>query len=406
MLRVRISGIDGDPIDDGMVAVFFAPHSFTGEETVEFFCHGGKYVTTALLGELYRLGIRPAGPGEFTRRAFLNGKLGLSAAEGIADIIDAESREQLILAINQADGGLGREFEKLYDRLKSLVAEMYVRIDYPDADLPEDFTVNLDSLTSDVERLMRGYKTGRAIRDGVLTVICGTPNAGKSSLMNRLLGEERAIVTDIAGTTRDTIEERLTLGGVTLRLCDTAGLHATDDAVEKLGVERATARLGEAGLRLAVFDTSRSPSDDDAKLLDTLGESSSPTIVLFNKSDVEAFADEYRRLCGEKLGGATIIDVSAKTGDGIDALEAEIRRIFGADDVGTSLIVSNARQYAALTRTAEALSDARSALDVGQPDDIVGMLLEAAMSALAECDGREVSGDVVSEIFSRFCVGK
>lgn len=407
IVHVRINDADGKPLDDGMAAVFRAPRSFTGEDTVELSCHGGIFVVSAVLGELYRLGIRPAEAGEFTRRAFLSGKLGLSAAEGIADIIDADSREQLALAVTQADGGLGREFSRLYDAISALVAEMYVRIDYPDVDLPEDFVPNLNGLAADLGKLEAGYKTGRAVRDGVVSVICGAPNAGKSSLMNLLLGEERAIVTDIAGTTRDTIEERLTLGGITLRLCDTAGLRDTSDTVEKIGVERALSRLGDAGLRIAVFDTSRMPDADDESVLCALEASKeAPTAAVLNKCDVGTYADEYLRILENRLPDARIIRMSAKTGMGRDELEAAVGEMFGADDVAGGLIISNARQYAAVKRASDALSEAKSALEWGQPDDIVGMLLESVMSAIGECDGRAVSQDIVDNIFSRFCVGK
>jgi len=404
---VRINDADGKPLDDGMAAVFRAPRSFTGEDTVELSCHGGTFVVSAVLGELYRLGIRPAEAGEFTRRAFLSGKLGLSAAEGIADIIDADSREQLMLAVTQADGGLGREFSRLYDAVSALVSEMYVRIDYPDVDLPEDFVPNLNGLAADLGKLEAGYKTGRAVRDGVVSVICGAPNAGKSSLMNLLLGEERAIVTDIAGTTRDTIEERLTLGGITLRLCDTAGLRETSDTVEKIGVERALSRLGDAGLRIAVFDTSRMPDADDESLLSALESSKDvPTAAVLNKCDIGTYSAEYLGILEKRLPDARIIRMSAKTGMGRDELEAAVSEMFGADDVAGGLIISNARQYAAVKRAADALNEAKYALESGQPDDIVGMLLEGVMSAIGECDGRAVSQDIVDNIFSRFCVGK
>jgi len=407
IVHVRINDVEGRPLDDGMAAVFRAPRSFTGEDTVELSCHGGTFVVSAVLGELYRLGIRPAEAGEFTRRAFLSGKLGLSAAEGIADIIDADSREQLMLAVTQADGGLGREFSRLYDAVSALVSEMYVRIDYPDVDLPEDFVPNLNGLAADLGKLEAGYKTGRAVRDGVVSVICGAPNAGKSSLMNLLLGEERAIVTDIAGTTRDTIEERLTLGGITLRLCDTAGLRETSDTVEKIGVERALSRLGDAGLRIAVFDTSRMPDADDESLLSALESSKDvPTAAVLNKCDIGTYSAEYLGILEKRLPDARIIRMSAKTGMGRDELEAAVSEMFGADDVAGGLIISNARQYAAVKRAADALNEAKYALESGQPDDIVGMLLEGVMSAIGECDGRAVSQDIVDNIFSRFCVGK
>ena len=397
--RAVFRAADGRPLDDGMVSVFRAPHSFTGEDTVELNCHGGLFVVTAVLGELYALGIRPAGAGEFTCRAFLNGRLGLSAAEAIADIIDAENREQLSLAVTQASGGLGREFDRIYRLLQSLVAEMYVRIDYPDADLPAGFVPSLDEAAAALEKLQRGYRTGRAIRDGVNAVICGAPNVGKSSLWNCLLGEERAIVTDIAGTTRDALSERLTLGGVTLRLWDTAGLRDTDDPVERIGVDLARRRLEDAELILAVFDASRPPDAADAEALDALAKGI-PAAALLNKSDLGGgFAYPIP-------ANVPAVRFSALTGEGRQELERTVSSLFGTADVSGALLLSNARQYAAVRRASGALRDAQEALCEGQPDDIVGSLLEESMAALGECDGRAVSQSVVDEIFSRFCVGK
>lgn len=403
IVHTRIRTLDGRPLDDGMAAVFRAPRSFTGEDTVELSCHGGTYVVSAVLGELLRAGCRPAGRGEFTRRAFLNGKLGLSAAEAIADVIDAENEGQLTLAVENAAGSLSGKLDSLYQSLKTLVSEMLVRIDYEDVDLPPEFVPDLRAVVAQLETLADGYAAGRAVRQGVPTVIAGAPNVGKSSLLNRILGEDRAIVTDIAGTTRDTLTEKVSYGGATLLLTDTAGLRESGDAVETLGVARTRDAVAGAGLVLAVYDLSRPLTPEESAVTELLKETAVPVVAVLNKCDGAADGGEHAASLPEKW---PVVTLSAKTGEGMDALESAVAALLGTGAAAETLLIANARQYAAVTAALDVLREAEDAIAGGMPDDVVSVLLEEAMTCLGRCDGRDVSQDVVDEIFARFCVGK
>lgn len=399
---------DGEPLDDGMATVFRAPHSFTGEDTVEISCHGGILVTQKVLEAVFSAGAAPAGPGEFTKRAFLNGKLGLSQAEAIIDLIDAESTEKLRLAGAQARGSLSRACGEIYETLRAAVSSTYAYIDFPDEDLTDLSVPELTSAVEDVcerlRRLLSTYTHGKAVNEGIRCAIVGKPNTGKSSLLNALLGRDRAIVTEIAGTTRDVIEETVVLGRVMLRLADTAGIHGTEDTVEKLGVERSVAALEQAELVLAVFDASKPFDGDDLSLAEKLKACTCPVLALANKSDLEAVSDPA------SLGVpfAKILRISAKEGVGTDAVRETVEALFcaGKIDYDTEAVISNARQYAAAK---DALSHARRALEAlssGYTQDIAGMDLELALSSLGELDGRAVTGDIVDTIFHNFCVGK
>lgn len=397
---------NNEVIDDGLAAVFHAPNSFTGEDTVEISCHGGILLTQKVLESTFLCGATPATAGEFTKRAFINGKLGLSQAEAIIDLIDAESDEKLRLASAQSQGILGKKIKLLSEKLISFISSIYVYADYPDEDLSdvtrEDALKDLIEISREIEALEKTYKTGKAISQGVNTVIFGKPNTGKSSLLNRLMGEERAIVTDIAGTTRDTIEETVVLGKVILRLCDTAGLRdITDNAVEQIGVVRTLQKLNDAELVLAVFDGSDAPDEDDMKVISKLDPEN--TIIIINKSDLIQKTDT-----SIFSGFKNIITLSAFTGEGIETLVACIEEMFisGGIDYKNSAVISNARQHASLCIAREHIQNAIAALQGGYTPDIAGIDLELAVSAINELDGRSVSEEIVSNIFSRFCVGK
>ena len=288
---------DGAAVDDGIAVVFRAPHSYTGENVVEISVHGGILLTETVLAAVFSAGAEPAGPGEFTKRAFLNGKIDLNGAEAVADVIDAVSRDGIILARSNINGTLSRKISKIASNITDLLADAYVTSDYPDEDLSDisddDFISRASGIKNDVRSLLSSYSSGRAVTEGIKTAIVGTPNSGKSSLLNSLCGKDRAIVTDIPGTTRDTIEETVVAGRAVLRLADTAGIRETDDTVEKIGVERAKLAASDAELILCVVDGSRPLADDDLVMLDWLGKlsagSDKKVVAVVNKKDLNSF---------------------------------------------------------------------------------------------------------------------
>lgn len=397
-----------DQIDDGIATVFRAPASFTGEDTVEISCHGGILVTQKVLSAILTSGARAAEPGEFTRRAFINGKLSLTEAEALGDLLEAQTGEQISLARSGMRGALTDASRKIYDPLCEVLAAIFAKIDYPDEDLAdighdEMLTVAKDARDA-LLALARTYSTGHAIAEGVPTAIVGRTNAGKSSLYNRILGREAAIVTDIEGTTRDVLTERVAVGRVTLRLSDTAGLRLSDDAVEKIGIERAKKEAESAELILAVFDGSRAPDGYDGELCEYLSALPAAKIAVINKSDLGK-TDAYRAL-GE--GFDRCVHLSAESGDGFDSLVDAVEELYidRSLDTSSDAIVSNARQNAALISAAEALGRAIEAMEGELPLEICCAETEAALGALGELDGRTVSEEIVSRIFSHFCVGK
>lgn len=396
-------------VDDGMAVCFHAPRSFTGEDTVEISCHGGILVTGQVLSAVLCAGARQAEAGEFTRRAFINGKLNLTVAESLGNLLEAKTQGQLMLSRNGMSGVLSGELRELYDSLCEIVTSVYAKIDFPDEDLAElgtaEILQRLTCLRNRISALCATYGTGHAICEGIRTVICGRTNAGKSSLYNQLVGRQAAIVTDIAGTTRDLLEETVTVGHVMLRLCDTAGLRESDDPVERIGISRAREQLAQAECILAVFDRSVPLIEEDLSLLAQLRQSSTPVLILLNKCDLDTAWDT------DVLHGfreENILSISATNKVGIDPLRQRIEALFldGTLDLRSDAIITNARQYAALSRAATHLADALSAAQAFFSEDVSCIDLELAMSALAEVDGRAVTEDIVSQIFSHFCVGK
>lgn len=401
----------GTIIDDGIAAIYRAPHSYTGEDTVEITCHGGILLTEQVLAAILSAGARPAEAGEFTKRAFVAGKLSLTEAEAVIHLIDADSEEQLRLARSHTKGVLTRALDGFYQRLLTLVSTAYVYADYPDEDLTDltqpDMMAELNELITDMTALSATWRAGHAICDGISTVLAGRPNTGKSSILNRLLGRERAIVSNIAGTTRDTIEEKVQVGKVTLRLTDTAGLRKSDDPIEQIGVERSFAALRDAELILAVIDGTTPLTEEDRELLQKLSEYSVPKIALLNKSDLRDDASPVIDQLNP-FSFFAVCPVSAKTGEGMDRLKEVIETLFiqGEIDYDTTAVIANARQKGALDRAIDAMQRAWDALQSGFTPDVAGMDMEDAMAALAEADGRAVSADIVDAIFHRFCVGK
>ena len=394
-------------IDNGLATVFRAPASFTGEDTVEICCHGGVLLTQTVLTACLAAGARAAEAGEFTRRAFLNGKMGLSAAEALGDLLEAQTREQLTLAHAGTDGRVERKCREIYDALCAVLSSVYAKIDYPDEDLAEmsreEMQAALAESISRIEKLLDTYRTGHAIAEGIPTVICGKPNVGKSSLYNCIVGRDAAIVTDVEGTTRDVLTETAALGRVTLRLFDTAGLHETDDVVEKIGIDRARRALEDAELILAVFDGSVAPDEEDKALAQSLSCTAATVIAVINKSDLGAVEKDFYT-----THFAHTVTLSAKEGEGTEALSALVESCFinGELDTKKDTVLTNARQKGAALTALEAIKRAQEGLTYGLPVELCCSDCEAAMQAIAELDGRAVSEDIVSHIFSHFCVGK
>ena len=395
-------------VDDGIAVVFRAPKSFTGEDAVEISCHGGLLVTEAVLSAVLSAGARHAEAGEFTRRAFVNGRLGLSEAEALSNLLEAKSYSQMKLARSGLNGNLAKACGDVYSALKSILASLYARIDYPDEDLADmggdEMMGLLEVQLGYVKKISSTYKSGRAIAEGIRTVICGRPNVGKSSLYNAIVGRDAAIVTDLEGTTRDVLEETATLGGVTLRLCDTAGLRASGDRVEQIGIERAYSKIDEAELIFAVFDGSSELLDEDLELIDYLAPKRERVVALVNKCELPRGAD----VSALKAAFGCVIEISAQSEGGIAALaEVAERRFLDRDlDIENDAVVFGARQNAALAKTIEHLSEAVEILRFEGEIDAASFAVETAMASLAELDGRQVGDDVVSEIFAKFCVGK
>lgn len=394
----HITEADGTPIDEVLVTVMRAPRSFTGEDVVEIGTHGGITASRMVLRRLIEAGAYPAEAGEFSKRAFLNGKIDLAAAEGIIDIINSKNELAEKNALRQLSGGLSSKIEEIRSALVSLAAKMQVIIDYPDEELEEVGTEDICRTAKEqlarVTALLHTAQRGKVITDGIVTAIVGRPNVGKSSLLNMLSGENRAIVTDIAGTTRDIIEETVNLGGVMLRLTDTAGIRDTEDSIERLGVEKSLDAIERADLILTVLDATRPLSREDSELL--LKTEHKRRIVIINKCDL---ADSVP---------ADGIRISAKTGEGLDVLTEKIRELYelGKIEQDDTPIVTNARHSAALTHAAEFLRGVADGAAAGIPSDILSIDLNNAIDALGEITGSVVSEDIVSEIFHSFCVGK
>lgn len=402
----------GEKTDTGIATVFRAPHSYTGENTVEISCHGSPVGTSMVLSAILEAGARPALPGEFTKRAFVNGKLDLTQAEAVADLLDAENSAQLKLFSAQLEGGLGRKIKAVSDKITEMLASVYAYIDYPDEDLSdmtdEELAEAIDGVKNELKKLCATYASGSAITKGVKTAVVGAPNTGKSTFFNLLAGFERAIVTDIAGTTRDVITESVSVGGIKLLLSDTAGIRETDDAVEKIGVERSRYALDECELCIAVFDGSAEFSAGDKEFAQKICALGKKSVAVVNKTDIsdENGIERVQNALAE-AGFENIVRMSAKTGDGKESFERAVSDFYpdARDGAESGMIIANARQYAAVSRAEKSLENALKAIS-SLTRDMAGLDLEEALSALCEADGRQVSEQVVGMIFSRFCVGK
>lgn len=397
---------DGDELlDDGVLLMFRAPHSYTGEDTAEISCHGGIYVTRRVLSACVKAGAQPAGPGEFTKRALLNGKLSLTQAEAVADIISAQGGQLLSCANGQRDGALFRRMEDCAARIMEVSSQISAWIDYPDDDTPvvtqEWLTRKLSAVQGMFRELLAGYDTGRMLREGISCAIVGKPNAGKSTLMNSLAGQQRSIVSDIAGTTRDIVEETVALGDIVLRIADCAGIRETSDPIEKIGVDIMLKRLESADIILAVFDGSRELSDEDERLLKLL--SGRNVVAVVNKTDLPQKLDVS--VIEAALGAP--VKLSAKQDNAAALLERAVseRLDLGRLDPDAGFI-ANERQRDCIIRASDAVDGALSAAQLGVTPDAVGVMLEQALDAVYELSGKRAGDEVIDEVFRRFCVGK
>lgn len=396
---------NGEQIDEAVATVFLAPHSYTGENVVELSCHGGTYVTSQVLRAVLENGAELAEAGEFTKRAFLNGKIDLTESEAVMDIISAKGRAAARSALNIKDGRLRKEIDEVKAQLVNNAAHLSAWADYPEEDIPEvsqqNLFENLNTAITELEKLIKGYDVGKVVKEGVDTLIAGKPNVGKSTLMNLLSGCEKSIVTDIPGTTRDIIQETVVLGNVILLLSDTAGLRDTDNPIEKIGVELAKKRLQSCGLVLAVFDASRQLDDDDFEMLELLKDV--PSIAVINKTDLNSVIDT--KYIEEKVNATVYI--SAAQGKGLQELTEAVGQVTGTADFDeNSVILSTERQRTCTVNAINSLKDAVGALEMGMTLDAVTVSLEEAIQSLLELTGERASEVVVHSVFSKFCVGK
>ncbi len=401
----KLKTMGGELIDICLCSLFRAPRSYTGEDCAEVNMHGSPVAMRLCLEELFKLGARQALPGEFTKRAFINGKMDLSSAEAVIDLIDAETEEFAKNAASQLGGAVMRRINEIYSALSEICSHYFAFVDYPDEDIEpfllEEYRDKLSQAASELERLLGSFERGKIMKNGIKAAIIGRPNAGKSSLLNRLLGFERAIVTDIPGTTRDTIEEKVKLGSLILRLTDTAGLRKSDDLVEQLGVSRSHEAAENAELVIAVFDGAENLSAEDFELVE-LCRKAPLRLAVINKSDLPQIISE-RDL--PDIFDKTV-SLSSKSGEGLGELQSAIEELFPLPKVPAGEILTNVRQ-AECTRTAlDALNAAIYAMEDDLPPDLVLSEIERSMEALSAVLGKSVKDDIISGIFSRFCVGK
>ena len=397
--------LEEKPVDEAIATVFRAPKSYTGEDVVELSCHGGLYVTRQVLRAALSAGAVAADPGEFTKRAFLNGKMDLTKAEAVMSIISAQGEQAKAAALGTLDGLLYRKISGISGELKGLAASLAAWVDYPDEeieDLPDDKILSvLENAASSLSDLIARFDSGRAVLEGVDTAIVGKPNVGKSTLMNLLTGTEKSIVTEIAGTTRDIVEETAVVGGVVLRLCDTAGLRETDDKVESIGVARAKQKLETATLILAVFDASAPLEKQDKALFPLCKEKHAIAIV--NKTDLPTKLDT--KILDTVFN--KVVCISAKENNGLQSLEQAIAEVLGTAAFDSSAAtLMNERQLACCSAALDAVNEAHDALSSGVTRDAVQVCVDSAIESLDTLTGERATESVVNEIFSRFCVGK
>lgn len=398
---------ENELIDEVLVMLMRGPRSYTAEDTVEIDCHGGVLVMRKILETVVKNGARLAEPGEFTKRAFLNGRIDLSQAEAVIDVINAKNDYALKSSVNQLNGAMSRKVKELREKLIYEIAFIESALDDPEhislEGYPEILHERLIPIKQEIEKLLATADNGRVVREGVKTVILGKPNAGKSSLMNVLVGEERAIVTDVAGTTRDTLEENIRLHGISLNIIDTAGIRDTDDIVEKIGVDKARQIADDADLIIYVVDGSRPLDENDREIMELIR--GRKAIVLLNKTDLEMLVTEKEL---EERTGQTVIPVSAKEQKGIDVLEERIRELFfsGKIDFNDEVMITNVRHKTALREAYDSLLLVEKSIEDQMPEDFFSIDLMNAYEKLGTIVGEALEDDLVNEIFSKFCMGK
>ena len=403
LLLAELKDKSGRTVDQCMVVVSRGPHSYTGEDTVEFHCHGSPAVLTAGLEALYIAGAHPAKRGEFTKRAFLNGKLDLTQAEAVIDLIEADSAEAAANAAGQVGGVLQKKLDPIYNELTDLCSHFHAVLDYPDEDI-EDFGLDnyADTLQSNANALnsiLKTYNQGKLLRQGVAAAIVGRPNVGKSSLLNAIAGYDRVIVTDIPGTTRDTVEETVMLGKTKLRLIDTAGIRETADTVEAIGVERSKQAVENADLVIFVCDGSAPLTEEDQAIMQ-LCKNHQKSIGILNKADLGC------AVSAEELPFETVISICAKEGQGLESLADTVDAMFAGEAPCDGSILTNARQADACRRAFDAMGRSIEGLNLGLTPDAVLTDVEEAMESMGEVTGATVREDITARIFERFCVGK
>ncbi len=397
---------DGEEkIDECVATVFRAPKSYTGENVVELSCHGGLYVLKRVLRTVMNEGASPAGPGEFTKRAFLNGKIDLTEAEAVMGIISAHGEQGAKASLNALEGALSGKIHKLNEKLLRISAQMGAWVDYPDDEIEEisdsSLLRTLKEVEAELENLLSKFDAGAAITNGIETAIIGKPNVGKSELMNLLSGFDRSIVTSVAGTTRDTVEQTVTLGSLVLHLADTAGIRETDDIVENIGVERAKTRTDRSTLIIAVFDSSLPFDDYDKKIIDLTKEKKAVAVI--NKTDLPTVLDE--KMISSSF--SETVSISAKNGKGLDELEKACERLLCTSELDTSqAMLTTERQRKNASDALKAVKEGISCIQVGLTNDAINVCVDEAVSSLLELTGKKTTDAVVDEIFSSFCVGK
>lgn len=400
---------DNEIIDEVLVSFFRAPNSYTKENLCEISSHGGVYLVRKILETCLSNGAILAEPGEFTKRAFLNGRMDLSQAEAVIDVINATTEKEAKTSINQLEGALSKQIKEIRELLMSVMVEIEVSIDYPEYDV-EEVTANkvceiLNSAYEKLNKLLKSFENGKIIKNGIKVAIIGKPNAGKSSLLNSILQEERAIVTDIEGTTRDTIEESITVSGIPIHIIDTAGIRNASNEVEKIGIEKSKKISEEADLIIAIFDVSKELDNEDEQILELLKDKIS--IVVFNKIDLN-IAKINKQIVKDRLGNTEIIEISAKENIGIDKIYEQITKKFELNEINLSneTIVTNIRHKDIIKK---ALESTKKAIDVMQnnlPIDVIGIYIKEIMEDLGKITGESVSDEIINEIFSKFCLGK
>lgn len=395
----------GESFDNGVALVFKAPKSYTGEDVVELSVHGGIFIVEKTLEEVFRAGAEPAQAGEFTKRAFLNGKIDLAQAEGVASLISAQGQAQSKASYNLLRGSLSNKISQVLEKLVECSASMAAWVDYPDEEIPEleedALKETLENSKSALEELIKNYENGTVLTEGVDTAIVGKPNAGKSTLMNMLSGQEKSIVTHIEGTTRDVVENSVRLGSLVLHLADTAGIRESDDVVEAIGIKKALEKIESATLVLAVFDSSSPLSHDDRMIIENCRDKKAVAVI--NKTDLE------NRLEVKEIENSfsSVVYISAKNGTGEKELEKEVRNILGVEEFDdTQPLLANKRQKMCVLNALENVNEALDGANMGITYDAINVMIDSAVDELLTLTGKKATEEVVNNIFSRFCVGK